>query len=382
MLHFLGDLLVITPRFVVGLAMVSCVGWGLVAVLARHRRRAGSVVIAVLALLLTGSTAADAVNAHYQFLPRVNDVIGLPTWPTAPLSQVVRAPERRSRAVQGKAPTNPPTARPAKAKAKPAPTFPRGAVVALPIPGPVSGFGTHTSLVYLPPQYFTDSTRRFPVVYLVHGSPGAPVDWYRAAKAADAGYAAAQAGHPLILVAPRASRFWTDDSECVDRPNEHIQTYLTVDVPAAVDAALRTVPQRSARAVAGNSAGGYCALNLGLRHRDSFAGIVDLSGFARPTYGSGLGRLFGPTSRLAQTIYAQDPSQYAGHLPPSPHMSIWLDTGREDTTARRDIERMERMLTARGQLVALKERPGGHDYGAWRPGLRDGLLWIAPRLTP
>jgi enterochelin esterase-like enzyme len=373
MLHFLGDLLVITPRFVVCLAMVSMVGWALVVVLARHRRRAGSVVAGVLALLLTGSTAADAVNAHYQFLPRVDDVIGLPTWPTAPLAEALNpdlsAPggnDRPERVVAPKAA---------------APEFPRGVVVPLPIAGPVSGFGTHKALVYLPPQYFTDQTRRFPVIYLLHGSPGAPVDWYRAAKAADAGYAAARAGHPVILVAPRASRFWTDDSECVNRPSEHMETYLAVDVPAAVDAALRTVPLRTARAVAGNSAGGYCALNLGLRHRDRFAGIVDLSGFARPTFDGGMAKLFGSTAQLRQVVAAEDPSQYASGIPVNPRMSIWLDTGRGDASARRDIERMNRVLTSRGQLVMLTERAGGHDYGAWRPGLLAGVLWMAPRLT-
>src|SRR5664280_2537066 len=79
---------------------------------------------------------------------------------------------------------------------------------------------------------------------------------------------------------PRDSHWWLDDSECVDGV-------------AAVDAQLRTVADRSHRAVGGMSAGGYCALNLGLRHRDTFAAIVDMSGLTVPTHAGGLTALFG-----------------------------------------------------------------------------------------
>ncbi len=47
-----------------------------------------------------------------------------------------------------------------------------------------------------------------------------------------------------ILVAPRASHNWTDDSECVDRPNEHIATYVVNDVVREVDSRFRTIADR------------------------------------------------------------------------------------------------------------------------------------------
>ncbi len=236
-------------------------------------------------MVLSLATVADFVNAHYEFLPRVADVVGVRTWPTASLKQVVQP---TSRGVQ----------------------HPRGAVVSVPLPGTTSGFGDPAALVYFPPQYFTEPTRRFPVVYLLHGSPGAPIDWFRAARASDAGYAVARAGQPVLLVAPRASHSWTDDSECVDRPTEHVATYVVKDVVRDIDARFRTIPKRAARAVAGNSAGGYCALNLGLRNRDLFSAVVDLSGFARPTHDGGLAGLFGKRPDLATVAAANTPVTY------------------------------------------------------------------------
>jgi enterochelin esterase-like enzyme len=236
-------------------------------------------------------------------------------------------------------------------------------------------------MVYFPPQYFTDRTRRFPVVYLLHGSPGAPVDWFRAARASDAGYEVAREGHPVILVAPRASHNWTDDSECVDRPNERVATYVVKDVVREIDARFRTIASRADRVVAGNSAGGYCALNLGLRNRDLFSAVIDLSGFDRPTHDGGLKRLFGNRPDLASVAAANSPISYVPSLSPTPQVRLWLDCGRSDTGARRDTVNIADELADRGFDVTLHIRPGGHDYGVWRPALAQGLSWAAAEMS-
>lgn len=352
--HFVGDLLVITPQFLIWFGVVAFLGWVACAVSIRRHHRRVAIVAGIAGLLLTIGTAADAVNAHYQYLPRVDDVIGVPTWPSSSV-RVVADPGTRS--------------------------YPHGTVVSIPIPGDVSGFRNRSAMVYLPPQYFTEPGQRFAVVYLLHGSPGAPVDWFRAADAAKAGLDAATAGTPVILVAPRVSRKWTNDSECVDRSTERIETYVTADVVPTIDRTLRTIPTAQGRGLAGMSAGGYCALNIGLRHRDTFRGILDMSGFDRPTFDGGMAKLFGPVPDLTSVVAANTPATYVPTMPAEPTMSIWLDVGRSDGGARRDIENMDRELTARAQHVALQERPGGHDYGVWRPAFAEGLRWLAPELS-
>ena len=285
----IGGLKIITPQFLVALSALALLTLGSALYLARKHHRASAIVVGLLAFVLLPASAADAFNAHYQYLPRLADVVNTPTWPTARASAVLHlapnaptssaVPSRRSAPSVRTAQV---TTLQAGAPHTPAP-YAQGVVVQLPLPGRVSGFGTHSAYVYLPPQYFPEPTMRFPVLYLIHGSPGGPIDWFRSARAAEAGEQAAQRGTPTIIVAPRASRSWTDDSECVNQPREQVETYLTVDVPAAVDAVLRTTASRAGRAIGGNSAGGFCALNLGLRHRDVFRAIVDLSGFDHPT---------------------------------------------------------------------------------------------------
>ena len=350
-------LLVISANFLAGLVIVSLAAWGVALWRGRRRRWVSATGFGALAMVLSLLTVADFVNAHYAFLPRVADVLGVRTWPSARLTEV-----------------STPLARPEAA-------HPRGAVVSVRLPGVESGFGAPTAMVYFPPQYFTEPSRRFPVVYLLHGSPGAPVDWFRAARASDAGYAVAHAGHPVILVAPRASHNWTDDSECVDRPKEHVATYVVKDVVREIDARFRTIPTRSARAVAGNSAGGYCALNLGLRNRGLFSAVIDLSGFDRPTHDGGLRGLFGDLPNLARVAAANTPLAYIPKLSPSPQVRLWLDCGRSDKTARLDTLNISQELVDRGFHVVLRIRPGGHDYGVWRPALAEGLSWAAAGLN-
>jgi enterochelin esterase-like enzyme len=349
-----GDLLIITPQAVTLLAAGGALAvWICVRMVRRHRRLLAAVAGA-LTLVLVPAAAADAVNAHFQYLPRVADVVDVATWPTArAVPATVTATNRH----------------------------PHGAVVQLRIAGAVSGFGRRTAFVYLPPQYFEDVDRRFPVIYLLHGSPGAPVDWFRAARAAQAGDAVAQQGWPVILVAPRVSRYWSDDSECVDGVHGRVETYVVRDVVPDIDRTFRTLASRAGRAVVGNSAGGFCALNLGLRHRDVFAGIGDLSGYDHPTYGGGLRRLFGP-HHLARTVASEDPSHYLPRLGPGPRVYAYLDVGKGDGEPRRDTTRVQRLLRDKGQVVTLTERPGGHDYGVWRPALLAALRWLVPLLSP
>ena len=243
----------------------------------------------------------------------------------------------------------------------------------LAIPDRGSGFGRSQAWVWLPPQYFNEPTRNLPVVYLFHGSPGVQKDWFHGGRADRIGRRLAAEGLPVIEVAPAMSRGWLDDSECVDGIHERVETHLVRDVIPTVDAALRTIANRQGRIFAGMSAGGYCALNLGLRHRDLTATILDLSGLTEPTHSGGLGQLFG--SSAANLSRQNNPALYTRTLSAEPSMQLWLDAGRSDHQVLGQLSRLAIQLRAAHQSVQLRTRPGGHTYGVWRPALADSLRW-------
>jgi hypothetical protein len=66
------------------------------------------------------------------------------------------------------------------------------------------------------------------------------------------------------------------------------------------------------------SAGGYCALNLGLRHRDAVATIIDMSGDTVPTHSHGAASLFGAHNpNGAGDVLTNSPARTAATLNPS-----------------------------------------------------------------
>ena len=379
----------------IAVGRLSVISWGFLAVLCtaavltwagcwaiRHARHRGLVVaVAALAFLLSLATAADAVNAHFEYLPRVADVIGQRTWPTASrtvLQQLVA--ERQSdppaaAATPAVASAHPSTPAAASAFDSHQRGYPRGAVVTIHVPDTGVGFAATDVLVYLPPQYFTEPAARFPVVYLLHGSPGVPVDWLRGGDAAHAALLAAQRDHPQILVMPHVSRNWLDDSECVDGARELVESYIVHDLVPGVDAKLRTLTSSTHRTVAGMSAGGYCALNIGLRHRELFGSIVDMSGYTHPTHAGGMAALFGHRNDLVQVVAANSPDVYVDSLANTTQTRIYLLCGTGDHDVLAQLASIRDRLRARGFAVTWTTRPGGHTFGVWRPGLLDALAW-------
>ena len=346
---WLADVPVANPLLAVALAVSAVVAL----LRARPRYRHHRAGLRLASFVLTLLAFAAYANAYFSYLPDVGDIAGPRPWPTAPA---------------------------VRALAEPASTrHPRGVVTSVDAPGPVSGVHGQHALVYLPPQYFSEPTRRFPVLYLLHGSPGVPLDWFRGADAADAGYRAAIAGHPVLLVVPRLSRSWLDDTECVDTPHYRAESYLVQDVIHLVDRRLRTQPTSTSRGLVGNSAGGFCALDIALRHPSLFGSAAAMSPLIEPSYSYGsLSQLFGHPSNLANVLQQHSPAWLLRHEPAARRVRLRIDVGRGDRLVRRQDQEFARLAsTLNVTSTTYVERPGGHTFKVWRPALRDVVGWFA-----
>jgi len=207
-----------------------------------------------------------------------------------------------------------------------------------------------------------------------------PKDWFHGGAAGRTGQLLAAEHLPVIMVAPQMSKNWLDDPECVDGQHEKIETHLLRDVIPTVDQQLRTQRTRTGRIFAGMSAGGYCALNLGLRHPNLTATVLDLSGFTVPTHAGGMTSLFGRDNAAAVT--QNSPASYASRLIDSPPMRIWLDCGSSDRQVLRQLNAISGTLRKDGMVVEQHSRPGDHTYSVWRPALKDSLTWALSDSSP
>lgn len=334
----------VAAPFIAGLVAFTLLAWLCFGRQYRQRSRRSRLRTGAVALALTATLAADSMNSYYSFLPNVSDVIDAASM-NAPAHYGAGHPQR---------PLMPPT---------------RGRLVRLGIPDRGSGFGRSDAWTWLPSVYFTDPSIRLPVVYLFHGSPGQPKDWFHGG---DAARIAAALPVAVILVAPKMSKNWLDDPECVDGLHENVESHLLRDVIPTVDSELRTEATREGRIFAGMSAGGFCALNLGLRNRTTVAKVLDFSGETVPTHSGGVKALFG--SDHARAVQ-NSPAIYAPSLTQRPPMRIWLDCGAADRTVLGQLRRIVPALKADGMTVELHVRPGGHSYSVWRPALDASLRW-------
>ncbi|MGI4896353.1 MAG: alpha/beta hydrolase [Janthinobacterium lividum] len=230
-----------------------------------------------------------------------------------------------------------------------------------------------TTYAYLPPGYSPTAARRYPVAYLFHGSPGRSSDWFAAGDAART-LDVLIAHHeipPMIVVTPDTNGGGLHDTECLNRPHgAQLETFINHVLVPAGDARFRTDPRPAARVMGGMSAGGFCALDQGLRHRETWGPIIALEPFGDP------GNSF--RDRLGVTGFAAvSPSAYLPRITVPAPVPVFYGTGAR-AIEKPGVDIIGELLTSRGWPVLRRDVPGqGHTWLTARADLPYGLVYAA-----
>jgi S-formylglutathione hydrolase FrmB len=141
------------------------------------------------------------------------------------------------------------------------------------LPGPA------TVRVLLPADYESTRPRRFPVLYLLHGTSGGAADWTVKGEAEQT-----TAGRELIVVMPDVALNDNGGGWCTNWVNggsygvpEWERFHIDELIPW-IDRNLRTIAARKGRAIAGLSQGGFCSTSYAARHPDLFSTVLGYSG--------------------------------------------------------------------------------------------------------
>jgi enterochelin esterase-like enzyme len=194
--------------------------------------------------------------------------------------------------------------------------------------------------VYAPPGYAAEPERRYPVLYLLHGSGDDDSDWTTLGRAnviADNLLADGRAERMIVVMTDGEGSY------------EDYERQLFASVIPLVETEYRVKPER---AIAGLSNGGGQALWAGLRHTDRIAWIGSFSG---------------STWEMATGVPGaeKDPAKTNAAL-----RLLWIRVGSEDHllgTTRTFVE----MLKSAGLRHDYAETPGGHAWSVWRRNLAD-----------
>lgn len=136
-----------------------------------------------------------------------------------------------------------------------------------------------TVRVLLPSGYAQHPRRRYPVLYLLHGSFDTSASW---TTKGDAEKLTAPYG-VIVVMPPTAGKGnaggWASDWDNEGRGGvPRFETFTIRQLIPWVDRRLRTRARRSGRAIAGLSMGGFSALSYAARHPDLFAAAASFSG--------------------------------------------------------------------------------------------------------
>ncbi len=143
--------------------------------------------------------------------------------------------------------------------------------------------------VYLPPSYATESSRRYPVVYLLHGYTNSDEGWFGpntksgfqsagTTLPAVADQAIANgAAREMILVMPNAYNVYQGTMYSNSVTTGDWEAYITRDLVSYIDSHYRTIADPASRGLAGHSMGGYGTIRLAMKDPGVFSSIYILS---------------------------------------------------------------------------------------------------------
>jgi S-formylglutathione hydrolase FrmB len=163
--------------------------------------------------------------------------------------------------------------------------------------------------VYLPPSYAKNPSRRYPVLYLLHGFTDSDSYWFglkgphfvNVPTAVDGAYQ--QGVKEMIIVMPDAfTKYWGSmysNSVVVG----DWESFVADELVAYVDQHYRTLPVRESRGLAGHSMGGYGTIRIAMRYPQVFSSIYAMS----PCCLSTLSNL--DMDAVARAAKVQDPSE-------------------------------------------------------------------------
>ncbi len=218
------------------------------------------------------------------------------------------------------------------------------------------------------PVGYSNSTERYPVLYLLHGLTGHFDNWTDRTKIAE--YAA---GQKLLIVTPEGDNGWYTDSATV--ANDKYESYIIKELIPEIDKKFRTVADRDHRSIAGLSMGGYGAIKFGLKYPElftlvgSFSGAIGMVNVTEKQVSGAIGKsidaIFGPAN--SDLRKANDPFDIIRRATPEKIKALpflYLDCGTEDFLFQNNRDFVA-LLLEKKVPHEFRQLPGGHNWKYW-----------------
>jgi enterochelin esterase-like enzyme len=203
-------------------------------------------------------------------------------------------------------------------------------------------------LVFLPPSYAKQKSRRYPVIYALHGYSIGAEQWAREIHVPQTIEGAfARSAQEMIVVLPDSKTLHNGSMYSSSITTGDFEQFIARDLVTYIDAHYRTLPDRLSRGLVGHSMGGYGATRIGMKHADVFGSLYVMSpcclsprtaGPANPELAKALEAVKTPSDSVNLPFFARVQLATAAAWSPNPkNPPLYLDLPVKDGVPQTDV---------------------------------------------
>ena len=233
--------------------------------------------------------------------------------------------------------------------------------------------------IYLPDGYEENQSKRYPILYLLHGGGCSNTDWERFGNmrhVADSLIGMGKAKE-MIIVCPEANKknmIWFNDDRW-----RYEDFFFTEFIPY-IEATYRVAGGKENRSVAGFSMGGGGSVVYGLHHPEMFFVVYAMSAYLRRQPLDFLKN--DPNGEWRQQVVERNNPIKAVTDATGEKISCWkgvkwfIDCGDHDFTLEGNMD-MIKAFRSKGIHYEMRVNSGGHDWKYWKRSLIRVLEYVS-----
>lgn len=142
-------------------------------------------------------------------------------------------------------------------------------------------------MVVLPPSYDRERTRRYPVVYALHGYSISAEQWMKEIRLPQTAESAFATGTPeMIVVLPSSKNEYNGAFYSNSVATGNFENFIAGELIEYIDSHYRTLARPESRGLVGHSMGGYGASRIGIRRAERFGALYVMSPCCQTPQGS------------------------------------------------------------------------------------------------
>lgn len=242
--------------------------------------------------------------------------------------------------------------------------------------------------IYLPKSYDTDTDKKYPILYLLHGMSGVNTSWFTDQRLKDVMDQLVASGEAceMIVVSPNAGG---DPATCwngyFNMPGWPYEDFFYKEFMPYIENTYRVQTDKQHRAVAGLSMGGGGATSYAQRYPDLFCAAYAMSALMNiPAMGEEAGKDPDPANKMAvltRSVQEHSCITYVAEADDARKAQLrtvqwFVDCGDDDFLLDRNIEFFQAMRNA-GIPCQFRVRDGGHTSEYWHSALYTCLPFVS-----